>query len=362
MLPTGVSAASIEADATVTPPLADRTVLEAVESARRTAAERTEPARSDRVLGTHPSIRRVLDLVARVAATPATVLLAGESGTGKSLVAREIHRASGRAGRFVEVSCGALAESLLESELFGHVAGAFTGATADRDGRFVRAADGTIFLDEIATASPALQVKLLRVLQERRLEPVGATETRAIDARVVLATHEDLPALVAAGRFRADLFWRINVVAIEMPALRDRASDIPALAAHFLESAAAQAGRTVEGFTPEAVEALLRHSWPGNVRELEHAVGRAVFLGRGPLVDVADLPPGVTGGDPGRAAEPAPLKRALAAPERQLILDALEQCGWRRDAAARALGINRTTLYKKAKRLGMDLAALEPAR
>jgi DNA-binding NtrC family response regulator len=191
---------------------------------------------------------------------------------------------------------------------------------------------------------------------------VGATETRAIDARVVLATHEDLPALVAAGRFRADLFWRINVVAIEMPALRDRASDIPALAAHFLESAAAQAGRAVEGFTPEAVEALLRHSWPGNVRELEHAVGRAVFLGCGPLVDVADLPPGVTGGDPGRAAEPAPLKRALAAPERQLIIGALEQCGWRRDAAARALGINRTTLYKKAKRLGMDLAALEPAR
>jgi DNA-binding NtrC family response regulator len=360
--PSRATASSLAADATLAPPLADGAVLEAVESARRRVAARIETARPHGLLGSHPAMRRVLDLVARVAATPATVLVTGESGTGKSLVAREIHRASGRAGRFVEVSCGALAESLLESELFGHVAGAFTGATADRDGRFVLADDGTIFLDEIATASPALQVKLLRVLQERRLEPVGAAETRSVDARVVLATHEDLPALVAAGRFRADLFWRINVVAIEMPALRDRAGDIPVLAEHFLRGAAAQAGRTVEGFTPAALEALMAHAWPGNVRELEHAVGRAVFLGRGPFVDVADLPAGVAAGGPGRPPATAPLKRALAAPERQLILDALERNGWRRDAAARALGINRTTLYKKLKRLGLDLAALEPAR
>ena len=314
------------------------------------------------LLGRSPAMNALQELVDRVADSTATVLVTGESGTGKSLVAREIHRASGRAGRFVEVSCGALAESLLESELFGHVAGAFTGATADRAGRFVLADEGTIFLDEIATASPALQVKLLRVLQERRLEPVGGVETRSIDARVVLATHEDLPALVAAGRFRADLFWRINVVAIEMPALRDRASDIPALADHFLRAAADQAGRVVEGFTPAALEALVAHAWPGNVRELEHAVGRAVFLGHGPLVDVADLPAGVTAGGPARVPPAAPLKRALAAPERQLILDALERNGWRRDAAARALGINRTTLYKKLKRLGLDLTALEPAR
>ena len=360
--PAGTAVPALAADATLAPPLADRAVLEAVETARRAATARIESARPQGLLGSHPAMRRVLDLVARVAATPATVLVTGESGTGKSLVAREIHRASGRAGRFVEVSCGALAESLLESELFGHVAGAFTGATADRDGRFVLADDGTIFLDEIATASPALQVKLLRVLQERRLEPLGATETRSVDARVVLATHEDLPALVAAGRFRADLFWRINVVAIEMPALRDRASDIPVLAEHFLRGAAAQAGREVEGFTPAALEALVAHAWPGNVRELEHAVGRAVFLGRGPLVDVTDLPTGVTSGGPGRMPAAAPLKRALAAPERQLILDALERNGWRRDAAARALGINRTTLYKKLKRLGLDLTALEPAR
>jgi DNA-binding NtrC family response regulator len=360
--PAGANAAALAADATLARPLADRAVVEAVASARRAAAARVETDGPQRLLGSHPAMRRVLDLVTRVAATPATVLVTGESGTGKSLVAREIHRASGRAGRFVEVSCGALAESLLESELFGHVAGAFTGATADRAGRFVLADEGTIFLDEIATASPALQVKLLRVLQERRLEPVGGVETRSIDARVVLATHEDLPALVAAGRFRADLFWRINVVAIEMPALRDRASDIPALADHFLRAAADQAGRVVEGFTPAALEALVAHAWPGNVRELEHAVGRAVFLGHGPLVDVADLPAGVTTGGPARVPPAAPLKRALAAPERQLILDALERNGWRRDAAARALGINRTTLYKKLKRLGLDLTALEPAR
>jgi DNA-binding NtrC family response regulator len=360
--PAGANAAALAADATLARPLADRAVVEAVASARRAAAARVETDGPQRLLGSHPAMRRVLDLVTRVAATPATVLVTGESGTGKSLVAREIHRASGRAGRFVEVSCGALAESLLESELFGHVAGAFTGATADRDGRFVLADEGTIFLDEIATASPALQVKLLRVLQERRLEPVGGVETRSIDARVVLATHEDLPALVAAGRFRADLFWRINVVAIEMPALRERASDIPALADHFLRAAAVQAGRAVEGFTPAALEALVAHAWPGNVRELEHAVGRAVFLGHGPLVDVADLPAGVTAGGPARVPPAAPLKRALAAPERQLILDALERNGWRRDAAARALGINRTTLYKKLKRLGLDLTALEPTR
>ena len=284
-----------------------------------------------------------------------------ESGTGKSLLAREIHRTSGRAGRFVEVACGSLAESLLESELFGHVAGAFTGATCDRDGKFLLADGGTIFLDEIATASPALQVKLLRVLQERQFEPVGGSETRAVDVRVILATNEDLESLVAAGRFRADLFWRINVVAIAMPPLRERSDDVPALAERFLRSAAAGAGRDVGGFTTAALDALVRHTWPGNVRELEHAVERAVFLGRGRLVDVGDLPPAVVAGGRADPAGPVPpIKQALAGPERQLILDALERAGWRRDVAARALGINRTTLYKKLKRLGMDLGALEP--
>jgi DNA-binding NtrC family response regulator len=317
------------------------------------------------ILGTHPAIRRLLDLVDRVAATPATVLVTGESGTGKSLLAREIHRQSGRTGRFVEVACGALSETLLESELFGHVAGAFTGAMADRAGRFLQADGGTIFLDEIATASPALQVKLLRVLQEMAFEPVGGGRTHTVDARVILATHENLERLVAAGTFRADLYWRINVVTLEMPPLRSRASDIPLLAAHFLGTAATKAGRRVEGFTPAALEALVSHAWPGNVRELEHAVSRAAFLGRGPVVDVCDLPPTVGGGLPPEAGvgrDASPLKAAMAVPERQLILEALERSGWRRDAAARALGINRTTLYKKAKRLGMNLASLAPER
>jgi len=329
------------------------------------------------VLGSHPAIRSVLDIADRIAVTPATVLVTGESGTGKSLLARHIHAASRRAGRFVEVACGSLAESLLESELFGHVAGAFTGATTDRDGKFLHADRGTIFLDEIATASPALQVKLLRVLQEMQFEPVGGSRTRAVDARVILATNEDLAALVAAGRFRADLFWRVNVITIEMPTLRERTSDIPLLAGTFLAAAARKAGRVVEGFTGAAEEALLRHAWPGNVRELEHAVERAVFLGRGRFVDVADLPPHVVAGAASPAAlncvsppandsaSPAtnglpPMKRALAVPERQLIIDALDRSGWRRDVAAKTLGINRTTLYKKCKRLGMDLAALAP--
>jgi DNA-binding NtrC family response regulator len=346
------------ADASLAMPAVDAAILAAIDAAGARAMLRC-PASGD-VLGSHPAITGILDVVARVATTPATVLVTGESGTGKSLLAREIHRTSGRRGRFVEVACGSLSESLLESELFGHVAGAFTGATGDREGRFLQADGGTIFLDEIATASPAMQVKLLRVLQDMQFEPVGGGRTHTVDARIVLATNEDLAALVAAGRFRADLFWRINVVAIEMPPLRSRPSDIPVLAMHFLRAASARAGRTVEGFSAAALDALLAHAWPGNVRELQHAVERGVFLGRDPVLDVADLPPAVLGhaAERGRAA---PLKRALAEPERQLIVAALERAGWRRDVAAKALGINRTTLYKKLKRLGMDVAALEPA-
>ncbi|MFM9025662.1 MAG: sigma 54-interacting transcriptional regulator [Planctomycetaceae bacterium] len=355
----------LAADAVVAAPVDDADLAAARDAGLAAAAARGFARRHGRtVLGSHPAMLGVRDLVERVAATPATVLVTGESGTGKSLLAREIHRASGRAGRFVEVACGSLAESLLESELFGHVAGAFTGATCDRDGRFLQADGGTIFLDEIATASPALQVKLLRVLQEREFEPVGGGHTRSVDVRVILATHEDLEALVAAGRFRADLFWRINVVSITMPPLRDRPTDVPALAEHFLRVAVARAGREVAGFTAAALDALASHAWPGNVRELEHAVERAVFLGRGRLVDVADLPPVVAAARETATADPgghvSPIKQALAVPERQLILDALARSGWRRDAAARALGINRTTLYKKLKRLGMRLTDVEP--
>jgi DNA-binding NtrC family response regulator len=360
------------ADGMLVKPTRDGDLLAVLVSATRIARGRRDPRpaaasaspQPRQLLGTHPTMRRVLDVAARVAATPATVLITGESGTGKSLLARQLHAASGRSGRFVEITCGSLAESLLDSELFGHVPGAFTGATARRDGRFLLADGGTIFLDEIATASPALQVKLLRVLQERQFEPLGAPDTVTVDTRVVLATNEDLAALVAAGRFRADLFWRVAVVSLEMPALRERAGDIPDLAAHFLAGAAGRAGRRIEGFTSRALDALQAYRWPGNVRELEHAVERAVLLGRGPLVDVADLPPAITAHGGGATARPerGGLREELAGPERQLILDALGRCGWRRDAAARALGINRTTLYKKLKRLGMDLGELAPAR
>ena len=314
------------------------------------------------LIGSSPAMQEVYRTTRRVAASNASVLLLGETGTGKELIAKAIHELSPRgSGPFVRVNCGALSESLLESELFGHVRGAFTGAVANRAGRFEAAHTGTIFLDEINSTTPKLQVKLLRVLQDMRFEPVGCGRTREVDARVILATHENLHELVAAGRFRADLFWRINVITVELPPLRARATDIPVLATHFLRAAARRAGRPVEGFTPAALEALGRHHWPGNVRELQHAVERGVFLGVGPVVDLADLPETVRTG--GRSRPPAAgLKQALAVPERQLIVDALERAGWRRDVAARALGINRTTLYKKLKRLGLDLAALEPVR
>ena len=389
--------AASSADAVVHSPIRDDDLLAAVEAAiaagnrRRTAAGSArcggDRAPSDRlaspILGTSPAIRRVLELAGRLADAPATLLVTGESGTGKSLLARELHRMSRRrAGPFVEVACGSLSESLLESELFGHVAGAFTGATADRDGKFLQADGGTIFLDEIATASPAMQVKLLRVLQDLRFEAVGGSRTQEVDVRVILATNEDLGTLVADGRFRADLFWRVNVVTIEMPPLRERAEDISLLAGHFLAAAMARGGRSVEGFSPAAVAALAGHRWPGNIRELQHAVEFALLLGNAPWIEAADLPPAVrNGGLPdragvavgaGSAAVPAAaravgssdatasLKGALAHPERRLIIEALERHGWRRDAAARALGINRTTLYKKLKRLGLDLSSLEP--
>ena len=369
-------APGIDPDRIVFLPARDADLLEALDAAvdagARRAAAVTSLPEAPGIMGTSSLMRQVLDLAARLADAPATLLITGESGTGKSMLAREIHAMSRRRrGRFVEVACGCLSETLLESELFGHVAGAFTGATADRDGKFLQADGGTIFLDEIATATPAMQVKLLRVLQDLRFEAVGGVETLAVDTRVILATHEDLGTLVATGRFRADLFWRVNVLTIEMPPLRERAGDIPLLAARFLAAAVARSGRDVVGFSPEAIDVLARYRWPGNVRELQHAVEHAVFIGRGRAIDVADLPaavrneatgdgtatPMLAGGDRGGL-----LKRSLIHPERRLILEALERSNWRRDAAARALGINRTTLYKKLKRLGMNLAELQPAR
>lgn len=312
------------------------------------------------VLGQDERMRRLYEVIESVAATRATVLITGESGTGKSMIARAIHRRSPRKDRpFIEVACGALPDTLLETELFGHVAGAFTGAVGSKVGKFKQADTGTIFLDEIGTASQSLQVKLLRVLQDFEFEAVGGTETHKIDARVILATNENLQEAVSAGTFRQDLYYRVNVINLELPALRQRVGDIPLLAQHFLGKVAEEMGKEFEGFSSEAMDALQLHTWPGNIRELRNVIERAVLLGKGPLVRADDLGLQFSAAGGARLAPlsqagAAPLKSALAAPERQIILEMLEQHHWNRNATAEALGINRTTLYKKMKRLKLE--------
>jgi DNA-binding NtrC family response regulator len=311
----------------------------------------------ENVVGQDYRMKRMFDMIDSIADTRATALITGESGTGKSLVARAIHRRSSRRDKaFVEVACGALPETLLESELFGHVAGSFTGATHDKVGKFLQADGGTIFLDEIGTASASMQVKLLRVLQELEFEQVGGTKTFKIDTRVILATNEDLAQAVAAGRFRQDLYYRINVINIELPPLRERVSDIPLLASHFLARVCDDTGKKVRAFADEALAALERYRWPGNVRELQNVVERAVLLGKGDIVRLEDLPSAVVSAAPvmAHAVAGGTLKQALEAPERQIILEALESNHWNRHLTADALGINRTTLYKKMKRLGLE--------
>ncbi len=311
----------------------------------------------ENIVGNDHRMLKIYDMIDSVADTKATVLITGESGTGKSLIARAIHRRSGRRDKaFVEVACGALPENLLESELFGHVAGAFTGAVGDKLGKFKQADGGTIFLDEIGTASPGMQVKLLRVLQDFEFEQVGGTKTFNIDTRVILATNEELGRAVAEGRFRQDLFYRINVINIELPSLRERISDIPQLAEHFLRRVVDDTGKRVLGYTESAIGALQRYRWPGNVRELQNVVERAVLLGKSDRIGVEDLPAELAAAGP-VAVEPLgtrTLKEALAGPERQIILEVLEQHEWNRQTTAEALGINRTTLYKKMKRLGLE--------
>ena len=311
----------------------------------------------ENIVGHDHRMLRIFDMIDSVADTRATVLISGESGTGKSLIARAIHRRSSRRDKpFVEVACGALPETLLESELFGHVAGAFTGAAGDKMGKFMQSDDGTIFLDEIGTASPGMQVKLLRVLQELEFEQVGGTQTFTVNTRVILATNEDLTAAVAEGRFRQDLYYRVNVINVELPNLRERISDIPLLARHFLEQVCEDTGKAVRGLTEEAMAALRSYRWPGNVRELQNVIERAVLLGKGNLIGLEDLPQTLAAARP-VAIEPLgtrSLKQALEGPERQIILDVLRSNNWNRHATAEALGINRTTLYKKMKRLGLE--------
>ncbi len=334
--------------------LSQRQVLE---ENRQLKAQLDQQFGLENIVGHDDRMQRVFDMIDSVADTKATVLISGESGTGKSLIARAIHRRGNRRdGPFVEVACGALPETLLESELFGHVAGAFTGAIGEKTGKFMQAHKGTVFLDEIGTAPMSMQVKMLRVLQEFQFEQVGGNKTFEVDVRVILATNEDLAAAVEEGRFRRDLFYRVNVINIELPALRERNSDVPLLAHHFLREVCEDAGKHVRGFTTQALEHLQRYRWPGNVRELQNVIERAVLLGKNEQIGVEDFATNITSS----AAMTIPvatgrtLKEALSGPERQIILEVLEANGWNRNATADALGINRTTLYKKMKRLGLD--------
>ncbi|HRT94602.1 MAG TPA: sigma-54 dependent transcriptional regulator [Planctomycetota bacterium] len=302
-------------------------------------------------VGQDPKIQKIFEIIEAIADTKTTVMITGESGTGKTRIARAIHyNSSRRNGPFVEVSCGALPETLLESELFGHVEGSFTGAISDKIGKFELAHGGTIFLDEINTASPSLQVKLLRAIQEREFERVGGTETVSLDVRFILATNYDLRQEVEDGNFRKDLFYRVNVVPIHMPPLRERVGDIPLLAEHFLRLYARQNRCSVTGISPEAMLRLKQYQWPGNVRELENALEAAVVLRKEGELGVGDLPATITGkGSP----EPLPLKEALLRAERDIIEHALRIHNWRRQPTAAMLAIDRTTLFKKMRLHGL---------
>jgi NtrC-family two-component system response regulator AlgB len=299
-----------------------------------------------------PAMRQALDVAFEVAPTEATVLLRGESGTGKGVLARAIHLRSGRAaGPFITVHCPSLSAELLESELFGHARGAFTGAVQETEGKVAAAAGGTLFLDEVGDLPPPLQAKLLRLLQDRCYERVGEARTRTADVRIVAATNHDLAAEVAAGRFREDLFYRLNVIEVELPPLRRRPRDVLPLARHLLAHFARQAGKPVTGFTPGAEAALQRHAWPGNVRELRNAVERGVILARGPQVDVAQLPAGVGAAPPSARVEVGG-RVTLEALEAEHVRRVLESTA-SLDEAAATLGIDPSTLYRKRKRYGL---------
>lgn len=312
------------------------------------------------LIGEEPALKKVLKLVTKVAVTDSSVLILGESGTGKELIARAVHEKSPRINKpFVPINCGAIPENLLESELFGHVKGAFTGANQNRAGRFELADGGTIFLDEIGEMPMLLQVKLLRVLQERSFEPVGGSRSVSVDVRVVAATNKNLEEEVEAGRFREDLYYRLNVVELSLPSLRRRQADIPLLCTYFNDKLEATKGRSVASFSPEAMNKLKSYAWPGNVRELENIVERLSVFCMGEAVEVDDLPEKLLRSRSKVASnydlpdEGVDLRQMVNDLEETMLRQALEKTGWNKNKAAVLLNMNRTTLVEKLKKRNM---------
>ncbi|MFT3695539.1 MAG: sigma-54 dependent transcriptional regulator [Kofleriaceae bacterium] len=326
---------------------------------RARIGERVAPGN---IVGVAPAMQKVFEIVDQVAPSKATVLVTGESGTGKELIANALHQRSPRArGPFIKLHCAALAESLLESELFGHERGAFTGAMARKDGRFSLADGGTLFLDEIGEISPAIQVKLLRFLQEHEFERVGGTQTLRVDVRVIAATNRNLAEEVTRGRFREDLFYRLNVVALEMPPLRERATDIPALAKFFVDKFSQANGKEIVGVAPAALELLMAHQWPGNVRELENAIERAVVLTSGTQIEARALPPTIKPAAATIMGMPPIPGSTMSELEKYAILETLKSTGGSTSKAAEILGISPRTIqyrlheYNEAPRSERDV-------
>jgi two-component system response regulator HydG len=307
------------------------------------------------IIGRSRPMRALFETLSMIAPSDATVLIYGESGTGKELVANAIHQNSSRAQKpFIKVSCAALPETLLESELFGHERGAFTGAISRKAGRFQLANGGSLFLDEVSEMSSATQVKLLRVLQEREFEPLGSTKTIQVDIRLITATNKDLEAEVKEGRFREDLFYRLNVIPIRLPSLRERKEDVPILAEHFFRQYQERNKSPIKGFLPKTLDIMMRHDWPGNIRELENAVERALLLCRSEHITPEDLPPHVQGAENGaQSMVSVPFGMPLKDVEREVILQTLADTEGNRTQTARILGISRKTLQNKLKEYGI---------
>jgi DNA-binding NtrC family response regulator len=299
------------------------------------------------ILGKSPKMKQIHDVLQEVTAADSTVLVMGESGTGKGLLARILHYNSPRADRpFVEANCAVYSEGILHSELFGHEKGAFTGAVKQKKGRFELAHTGSVFLDEIGDISPATQLMLLRFLQERRFERVGGEETIEVDVRVIAATNKNLQEGMERGSFRNDLFYRLNVIPIHIPPLRERVEDIPILGMEFFEQVSKKIGKSMRGFSTDAMDLMTRYSWPGNVRELENVIERTVILAKSDLIEVSDLPPNLKDA----ATDGSEVKLSLHENERLYILKTLAECNWNKKLAASVLGINRSSLYSKLKK------------